>query len=100
MPISTPILLVITVLAAARVTRLINEDKILDAPRNAIWRRLPENSMIAYWIGCPWCAGLWVCAGAVALLYLYGHSIWYQAPALALAASHIVGLLKKLEDGR
>lgn len=57
-------------LAVFRITRLIVDDTIIDAPRAAVLRRLdnagPVGAKIAEGLDCYWCAGLWVAAAAAA----------------------------------
>lgn len=49
--------MLIIVLAAARLTRLICFDTILDGPRQAISMR---STFFSALLACPWCAGFWV----------------------------------------
>lgn len=80
-------------LAAARVTRLITDDAIFDAPRNALLARLPDGSKLAYLLVCRWCASVYVAAVAAPVAYWWGEQPWFLVPALALAFSHITGQL-------
>lgn len=91
-----PLLLLITVLAVARVTRLINEDEILAGPRKWLTTRLPDKP--AYLIICAWCASFWVAFAAAVLLWVSRGAAWFWVPAAALAFSHVTGLLKRWED--
>jgi len=116
-------------LAVARVTRLINEDALLDGPRaRAVawaWRRRYGAAItsarredgeiigqfpawrvaqmagalepkVAYLIGCPWCASIYVGAVAAPLWYWAGLSPWCLVPAAALAFSYVTGLLAQV----
>ena len=88
---------VVYALAAARVTRLIAEDRITLAPRNAVLRRLPDESLLAYLVLCRWCAGVWVAVPAAVLAWWWPDSPWCAVPALALAISYVTGLLAGVE---
>lgn len=96
------LLLLLAVLATARLTRLVTDDAILDRPRDAIYRRSPDGAL-AYFVSCPWCVSMWLGAGVAAAVYWRGDEPWVQVPLIALAASHITGLLAlkagQLEDG-
>ncbi|MHC9292044.1 DUF1360 domain-containing protein [Mycobacterium sp. LTG2003] len=118
----TVLILVVYVLAVARLTRLINYDTVLDPLRLWIARRAetartaaeeaelnsqPTQSAIylramarwnslAEFLECPWCVGWWVAlAGAVPVVYVLGWSWWALVP-VALAASYLVGLAAPL----
>ena len=53
---------------------------------------------MAYLIGCPWCASIYVGAVAAPLVYWLGESPGLLVPALALALSHLTGLLAKIGE--
>lgn len=117
------ITLVVYVLAIARVTRLVTTDKLSERLRTAVirWayvRKYPacrigtrgmraealrlmvntgEQPMLAYLITCRWCMSIWVAAAATPLIVWYGTSRPLFWVAFALAASHLTGLLAKLE---
>lgn len=94
------LILVLTTLAAARVTRVIVVDKIGEPLRSAVVRWRGESSALAYLVHCPWCMGLWVSAAAVAAVWWLaaladrmGVTTWIALPFTALAVAHLVGLL-------
>lgn len=118
------LLLVLYVLAVARLTRLINADTILDRPR--LWIASKARSALLavreaqslgqtkraevlspsmrrwqtamYFVQCPWCVGLWLSlAGAVVPVRLVGWPWWAVFP-VALAASHLVGVFAFAAD--
>jgi hypothetical protein len=105
------VIVLVYALAVARVTRLITEDVLTERPREAIqdwaWRcrygRLAPDARadrapapkIAYLVSCPWCASIYVAALAAPVAYFWGESPWLFVPALALAFSHVTGLLAK-----
>lgn len=116
------LVLVVYALASARLTRLINFDKITDPLRLAVarpvaaakdaadeaqahgqelraeqYRRKQERWLAAYeFAGCAWCIGFWVSlAGSTAVVVIVGWPWWATLP-LALAASHLIGLFAPL----
>lgn len=89
--------LVLTLLAVARVTRLINADRITEAPRNALVRRLDPEGLAAYMVFCPWCVSVYTGAAGAAAWWAWGETRVFTAAVAALAASHVAGLLAGLE---
>lgn len=95
--------LLLTLLATARVTRLIVDDRITQAPREAVVRWLLRRSkdedggLLAYLVLCSWCASVYVGAAAGALWLVWGHTMIFTAAVLALAASYVAGILAGLE---
>lgn len=87
----------LTILAVARVTRLINSDRITQAPRNAVLRRLNPEGLAAYLVVCPWCVSVYTGATGGAAWWAWGETRVFTAAVLALAASHVAGLLAGLE---
>lgn len=112
------LILVVYVLAVARITRLINYDKITDQLRlwparqaakakaaadeaadagqvttEELLRRTQERWFIVLeFLGCPWCVGWWISlASAVVPVQLIGWP-WWSVFGVALAASHLVGI--------
>lgn len=47
------------ILATYRLTRMVLDDKITEDIRNAIYERSPRDSMMSYFVGCPWCVSIW-----------------------------------------
>ena len=93
------VLFVVYALAVARLTKLINSDRITKTPREWLIRRLPEESIWAYFLVCPWCVSIWVSIPAAPLTWWFGGlevpgvSAWLSVPALALAYSAFTGYL-------
>lgn len=88
--------LVMDALATHRITHLITEDEFPFGPvRDRILASRP-NSMIAAWVTCPWCSGLWCAAGVVAVRAFAPR--WWAPVATALAFSSITGLLSTWEN--
>lgn len=109
----TPIvLLILSVFAAARLTRAIVDDKITEPIRVGISQRLrqPEfdddgmqvrsGSKITYLVFCVWCTGFWVGFLVAALAWfgaLHQHidaPWWVAVPLLGLTLGQTTGLLK------
>lgn len=90
---------VLVTLACARITRLFTGDKISEKWRHRVIKKYGEGSLRAYWAFCEWCLGMPVAVvgGVVwALTTLPWQSWWLAVPA-ALAISHLIGLLHRLE---
>jgi hypothetical protein len=116
---------VVWVLAVARVTRLVNSDVVFDPVRLWVARRLSgltravaemeelrplsvqaarlrkvqgRWNTLSYFIGCPWCVGLWVAVfTAWVPLWFSGNRVAVYV-GVVLAASHVVGLGARLAD--
>ncbi|WP_326811640.1 DUF1360 domain-containing protein [Streptomyces scopuliridis] len=99
--------LVLAALATARITRLINIDRITEAPRNAAIRWLTSvkrkneerGELLAYMIVCPWCVSMYVGAGMGAAWWAWGGDRWFAAACAALAFSYAAGFLAGREGG-
>lgn len=118
------LVLTIWALAVMRLTRLINADTILDAPRLWIAARVKESKLAAdeahalgqtvrsdifrrrqhrwaktmYFVQCPWCVGMWL-AFVTAWVPLYFHTSQVaRYIALALACSHLIGVCARFAD--
>jgi hypothetical protein len=92
------LLYLVYALAVARATRLIAEDKILETPRIWLLAKMKEGSLLEYGLTCRWCVSIWVAAVAAPIAYFWGSAPWFFVPALALALSHVTGLLSRLEE--
>ena len=83
----TPLAFVIVSLAAARLTRLVTEDTILEPLRE--WATIHE--LVYELVTCPWCIGFWISLGTVAVWWLAGDTaVWLLAP---FAVSYVAGRL-------
>jgi hypothetical protein len=99
-------IIVLTVLAVARVTRFITSDVLFEAPRTWLIRKLIDHEgepsairgKIAYLIVCDWCASVYVGAAAAGAWYVWGESMPYMAVTLALAASYVTGYLASIKE--
>lgn len=77
--------LAITSLATARLTRLVTEDYITQAPRDYLLDRFPPaDTKLGYLLTCPWCVSIYTAAIALAL----------PKPVKSiLAASYVTGVI-------
>lgn len=89
----TPLDLALDALAAYRLTRLVVDDTIADAPRNFVLDALddagPAGAKIAEGLACYWCVGLWIATAAAAAR----RSRAWRAARYPLALSAAVGIL-------
>lgn len=88
----------LTVLAVARLTRLVTEDKILEKPRDWVLDRVDPLGMLTYLLGCPWCVSVYLGAAAAPVAYYWGESPYVVIPALALTASYVSGFLANFTE--
>jgi len=100
----TVLIIVLAALAVARVTRLVTEDKLLEPLRFWLGKKWPAESQRLYLFHCPWCFGMWVSIAAAPIVWFVadlsnkvGVTAWLGVPLLALAISHVVGLLKGVD---
>lgn len=95
--------LLLAMLATARLTRMVTTDRIFQAPRTwllrKIVRRYGEEHLMAYLPVCDWCASVYVGAGVAAAWVMAGSTLWFQAPTAALALSYAAGFLASKEGG-
>lgn len=96
------LILIVYVLAVMRLVRILNADTILDPLRIALARRVRDEersevergrwSTLEYFVGCPWCVGLWLAAATSWIPpVIVGWPLWWW-PLIALATSHLVGV--------
>lgn len=108
------------VLAVARVVRLVNVDVVFDPVRIAVarraakagiiandardawatvWRRREARwNLLAYYLECPWCVGLWVAAGSAWIPLWHAGNPVARYVGIVLAGSFVVGLLARLAN--
>lgn len=91
--VPTWLLVLLALLAVARVTRLVVEDAILDGPRALVLRHARPGGLLAYLLGCPWCVSVWAGFGLAGLVVPLGDTWPVQVLVLGLAASQATGLL-------
>lgn len=98
------VLFLVYALAVARLTKLINSDRVTKAPRTWAIKKLPEGSIWAYFLVCPWCVSIWVSLVAAPLTWWFGGlevpgvSAWLSVPALVLAYSAFTGYLAQFAE--
>lgn len=92
MRVITPFATVVTILAVARLTRLITTDTILDPPRTWLVRRLTSDRL-KYLMLCDWCMSVWVAAVTAPAAWYWWHEPWFLIPAIGLAATYVAGFL-------
>lgn len=85
--------LLLTLLATARVTRLVTEDAILERPRTWVLSKLHPDHLPAYLVTCPWCVSVYAGAALAGAWWAWGDTRVFTAAVAALAASHIAGFL-------
>ena len=78
--------------AALRITRFVNRDTLAGPFRAWVIRRWGLESKAAVFVGCPWCVGVWACAGTIAAGYWWGDRAWFVVPAAVLSAAWLVGI--------
>lgn len=98
-------IVILTVLAVARVTRLITSDVLFDGPRNWALKRLINpgrlrrtRDKLAYLIVCDWCASMYVGAAAAGAYAAWHGTMPFMGVTLALAASYATGFLATITD--
>lgn len=78
--------------ASMRITRLINEDSIVEPLR----KRLPSS--VRHFTDCPWCVGFWVALGFVAADWYWHDSQLFHAATLVLTISWVTGIAAQWLD--
>jgi hypothetical protein len=99
---------VLVCLATHRLTVLVVSDRLLEKPRTVLQRRFESarerrtgtvtrdtwQSPLAYLLGCPWCASIWVGGAVVAVTAL---TVGVPLPWLTwLTASSVTGVLAEV----
>ncbi|AKF14674.1 hypothetical protein SEA_ALANGRANT_9 [Mycobacterium phage AlanGrant] len=118
------LLLTLYALAVARITRLVNADKITDrlrlvpaaklrslqtlrrermargavAEANELNSRILRWDKVVYYVSCPWCVGMWVALGTVWAPLFLGGNVVVQYLLIGLAVSHLVGVFAQFAD--
>lgn len=79
--------LILLPIAIFRLCRLVIEDRLLETPREAVWKRFPpESSYLGYLITCYWCLSLWFAAIMVVLVLFFPIPTLIVAGILAFSA--------------
>jgi hypothetical protein len=83
--------------AVSRLTRLVVEDSIFEAPRSRLLDRLEAGGSRAVFLGellsCSWCASVWISFPAAYVAVEWPSSPLFLVPAAALTASAVAGWL-------
>lgn len=85
----------VAALATARITRLVTTDRITQAPRRWLLKRLDQEGLMAYLVVCDWCASVYA-GGIVVVVVLLGGQPGFWVLA-ALAFSYVAGWLARGE---
>ncbi|MFI9463769.1 DUF1360 domain-containing protein [Streptomyces xiamenensis] len=93
---------VLSIGAAARLTRLVVDDTITAPIRDAITTRGDTRGGTWAWasklVSCTWCASIWVTAGVGAAHWLAGDTRLYLYVAAGLTIAYIVPLARDWLD--
>jgi hypothetical protein len=84
--------LVVAVLAVARITRLLIEDRLTVSYRQFIVKRTGPNSLLTYLVHCPWCMSIWIAVPVMPVAALFPNP-WVIGVLAIPAASMITGML-------
>ena len=84
--------LVLGTLAVTRLTKLLVDDRIMLNYRVWVRTKWGEESLIAYFVDCPWCTSIWVGALVMPWTVLYPNR-WVMSVTAFLAASLVAGLI-------
>lgn len=86
----------IVALAVGRITRLITGDFIFLKPRRWVQARVSDS--LAYLVGCPWCASIYVAAALVWIPVVWPTNRVVFTVAAVFAASYVTGWLSLWDD--
>lgn len=89
--------LVVAVLAVARLTRLLTEDRLTIGYRRWVIAKWGPDGKASYLVHCVWCTSFWLALVIMPVAVLLPNR-WTLAALAALGASYLVGLLHRLEE--
>ena len=98
MTMLAPLVLLVTVLAVAWVTRFVTKDELAEPFRLWVVNRTGAESKWSYLTFCPWCVSIWLGPPIVAAAFILDHWVTYMVLTW-LAASYVVGMLSQLDRG-
>lgn len=84
--------LVLGIAAVARLTRFIVEDQLAIGIRRYVVNKWGEESMLSYFVHCPWCVSIWWSVPVMPVAVLYPNQ-WVIAALAIPAASLVTGLI-------
>lgn len=95
----------LTVLAVARVTRFVTQDVLFEEPRRWVLQKLINpgraravRDKIAYLIVCDWCTSIYVGAAAAGAYAAWHGTMPFMVVTLALSASYVTGFLAAITE--
>lgn len=103
MAIPSTLLILLALLAIARLTRIVTDDAIAEPFRAWVIRHRPaptdggDEDPLVYLVHCRWCTSIWIAFPAAAAFYFWHDTAAVQIVVLALAASHVSGLIAHAE---
>lgn len=92
------VIIALTVLAVARLTRLVIYDRITERPRVWLTVRLEKRPQLQYLVNCPWCLSMYVGAASACAYALWGETMPFMVVTLALASSYVTGFLASIRE--
>ena len=97
--------IILTLLATARATRLITTDVLFEGIRNKAVQRLvsPGRARVlrdktAYLILCDWCASVYTGTAAACTYAMWHATMPFMVVVLALSASYVTGFLASVTE--
>lgn len=82
-------------LTVPSLTHLVNKDVATDRLRQWAYNRSNgAESMLTYFLECPWCVSFWVAAATAPAVIEMADWTWGLYPFLVLAARYITGRLE------
>lgn len=86
--------LTVDALAVFRIVRFLQQDSLIDRPRNAVLSRLDAtHPKLAELGACPWCISPYVAAGVIVARWSFPRA--WPVAARVLALSAVTGLLSE-----
>lgn len=91
------LVLIVAMLAVARLTILMVDDRLTISYRRWVVKRWGEESMPAYFVHCSWCTSMWVAPLVMPVAVLFPNR-WMLAALSIPAASLVAGFLGKARE--
>lgn len=98
-------IIILALLAVARLTRLITTDTIFETPRTWVLQRLINpgraralRDKLAYLIVCDWCTSVYVGAAVAGAYAVWGETMPFMVVCMALSASYVTGFLASVTE--